>query len=144
MLHLYLSAGPLDFTPRPVGTSDDAVLFFNNLNRRQCFDVQITPDDLFEEDEMFLLDSIPYTAGSTSLELIPQTADVKILNASSKSSNIITLSLLIKHSELRRLVRGAACAWGQRGDKTLAFLRDTVQKTFTKNCASSPTTNERY
>ena len=81
MLHLFLSAGPLDFTPRPVGTSADAVLVFNNLNRRRCFDVQITPDDLFEEDEMFLLDSIPYTAGSTRLELIPQAADVTILDA---------------------------------------------------------------
>ena len=99
MLHLYSSAGPLDFTPRPVGTNDDAILFFNNLNRRQCFDVQITPDDLFEEDEMFLLDSIWGTAGFTSFVLIPQTADVTILDASSKSGNIITLSLLIKHTE---------------------------------------------
>ena len=82
MLHLYSSAGPLDFTPRPVGTSDDAGLFFNNVNRRQCFDIQITPDDLFEEDEMFLLDSISAFAGSTGLELIPQTADVTILDAS--------------------------------------------------------------
>ena len=58
----------------------DIALFFDNAGRRECFDIDITDDELVEGVEMFslTLENDPFTAPPIDVEYFPNVTVITI------------------------------------------------------------------
>ena len=86
-MNMLIAAGEEDFEHFPLNGSNAVLLFFDNELRRACFSVNISCDDVVEEDETFQLELQLVTPLNTSLTLSPNTAHVTITDASRPSKD---------------------------------------------------------